>query len=154
MTQVISFYFIAILNTKLSKYDEFEKKQKQFMSEVDDSLAAYLAEVKDENEKLLQKLHISKNENQQSVPLEPVAYSKQEEAKETPTFDFKPPVNIALKSYAQTPTLKQEEENAPQGEIDDRTRAINLRKEGKSVEEIARTLQMGKTEVELILKFN
>ena len=38
-------------------------------------------------------------------------------------------------------------------ELDDRTRAFNMHDEGKPVEEIAKKLGKGKTEVELLLKF-
>ena len=56
LLQLISFYFLALLYTKVSKFDDFEKKQRKIMNEMDDSLGAYLAELKDENERLIQRL--------------------------------------------------------------------------------------------------
>ena len=56
LLQLISFYFLALLYTKVSKFDDLEKKQRKIMNEMDDSLGAYLAELKDENERLIQRL--------------------------------------------------------------------------------------------------
>ena len=54
--QIISFYFLALLYTKVSKFDDLEKKQRKLMDEMDDSIGAYLSELKDENERLIERL--------------------------------------------------------------------------------------------------
>ena len=60
------------------------------------------------------------------------------------------PVNVALKSYNAVTTSQQ----GPTLEIeDDRTQALKLFDAGQSIEEIAKALGKGRTEVELILKF-
>src|SRR4051794_9029785 len=46
--QIISFYFLALMYTKLSKFDNLEKQQRKLMNEMDDSIGAYLSELKDE----------------------------------------------------------------------------------------------------------
>ena len=38
IVQIISFYFLALLYTKVSKFDDLEKKQRKLMVEMDDSL--------------------------------------------------------------------------------------------------------------------
>ena len=154
--QVVGFYFLALFYTKISKFDDLEKKQRKLMEEMDDSIGAYLSELKDENERLIEQLSIRERE--------PVAKAKiSEELSNTQEFAAtleqsqpairinKPtiPVNVALKSYnaattAQGPTLEVE---------DDRTTAFKLYDAGQSVEEIAKQLGKGRTEVELILKF-
>lgn len=48
--QIMTFYFLALLYTKSSKYDDLEKKQQTLMREMDDSIGMYLTELKDEND--------------------------------------------------------------------------------------------------------
>ena len=54
--QLISFYFLIILNTKLAKFKDLEKKQERLMREMDDTISVYLAEMKDENDRLIKEL--------------------------------------------------------------------------------------------------
>lgn len=61
--QLLSFYFLIILNTKLAKFKDLEKKQERLMREMDDTISVYLADMKDENDRLIQELHsVSKSE--------------------------------------------------------------------------------------------
>lgn len=159
ITQVVSFYFLAILYMKVSKYDDFEKKQQKLMEEMDDSLAAYLVEVKDENDKLIEKLASAPPREKRDRDEVEEVYStvnlKDSSLEEAPLINIttpKIPMNQVLKSYGKMSYEPIEELEAPL-EIDDRTRAIELHNEGKSIEEIARMLEKGRTEVELILKF-
>lgn len=162
--QIIVFYFLALLYTKVSKFDALEKKQQRLMQEMDDSLAAYLSEVKDENEQLIKKLANVQRDEQAATKVEeaiqpriPKQEANIEEAPFVNVTTPKVPVNLALKSYAATRPKAVEEvkevEDDPAVEVDDRTRAIQLHDAGQPIEEIARVLGKGKTEVELILKF-
>ena len=123
---------------------------------MDDSLAAYLSEVKDENDKLIKKIMSVQNEQQASTVKLAVNQEHNSEQK-TPLINISTPripVNLALKSYATTkpkPVVNQKIE--VKLEVDDRTRAFELHDNGKSIEEIARALGKGRTEVELLLKF-
>ena len=56
--QIIGFYFLALLYTKVTKFDDLEKKQRKLMAEMDNSIGAYLSELKDENERLIEQLTI------------------------------------------------------------------------------------------------
>lgn len=56
LLQIISFYFIALLNMKISKYKGMEDKQEQMIKEIENSFSAYIAEIKDENDRLLHEL--------------------------------------------------------------------------------------------------
>lgn len=157
IVQVISFYFLALLYTKVSKFDDLEKKQRKLMIEMDDSMGAYLSELKDENERLIERLL----ERDSKPPAKKVVSSalniKQEqqatvEHTQPVLRASKPtiPVNVALKSYNAVTTNQQ----GPTVVVDDdRTQAIKLFDAGQSIEEIAKALGKGKTEVELILKF-
>lgn len=154
--QIIGFYFLALLYTKISKFDNLEKKQQKLMGEMDDSLAAYLSELKDENDRLINKLNFTKGNKQEEQQSQEgtgkiIDLSNQPEEKSPIIGVKKPvvPVNVALKSYG-TAKLHIAQ---PEEEPDDRTRALRLHDAGESIEEIAKTLGKGRTEVELILKF-
>lgn len=157
IVQVISFYFLALLYTKVSKFDDLEKKQRKLMIEMDDSIGAYLSELKDENERLIEQLVTRERAPIAKKVTSSVLVKKQEQ---TATIEQVPPmirvskptipVNVALKSYHAVTTTQQ----GPTLEVeDDRTQALKLFDAGQSIEEIAKALGKGKTEVELILKF-
>lgn len=155
--QTISFYFLALLYTKVSNFDDLEKKQRKLMAEMDDSIAAYLTELKDENDRLIdqldgkaEKAKVSYEEKARDVFLE----NQPSEKKNNPVFDMTTPIiplNIALKSYGAPKQLEPELEEVQ--ESDERMRAIKLYDAGESIENIAKTLGKGRIEVELILKF-
>ena len=157
IVQIISFYFLALLYTKVSKFDDLEKKQRKLMIEMDDSIGAYLSELKDENERLIERLAARPYEpivkKVESSPLAPPV-NKQElaatlEQSQPVIRKSTVPVNLALKSYNAVTTAKE-----PTPAVDDdRTRALKMHDAGQSIEEIAKTLGKGRTEVELILKF-
>ncbi|MGN7386789.1 hypothetical protein [Sporosarcina sp. SAFN-015] len=159
IVQVIGFYFIALLYMKVSKFNNLEKKQQKLMAEMDDAIGAYLSELKEENERLIAIIE-KRQENGKRVEnaldsrhQEP---ERQVERKEftivTPSY----PVKAAMKSYQTAPTVKDSKSSKPVPkvhEMDSRTLAIQMYDEGKPIEEIAKKLGKGKTEVELLLKF-
>lgn len=170
--QIISFYFLALLFTKISNFDDLEKKQRMLMDEMDDSITVYLSEIKDENDRLINELtsKVNQTDEKQTEKNHNPVVDRINNLQEQPSIiDLKTPViplNIALKSYGTTKIqteqveeqgLKEQglEELGPEGllETDERTRAIRLFDAGESIEDIAKTLGKGRTEVELILKF-
>lgn len=140
--QIITFYFLALLYTKSSKYDDLEKKQQGMMREMDDSIGLYLSELKDENDRLIEKLSKRVDKEENTVSPKPIV-------EKSPAVKI--PVNLALKSYQATNNYRNKPE--PVEEPDERTQIIRLHEAGQSIEEIAKTLGKGRTEVELILKF-
>lgn len=157
IVQIISFYFLALMYTKVSKFDDLEKKQRKLMVEMDNSIGAYLSELKDENERLIERLATQDREPVAKKVTSSFLADKQEQmvtAEQAPAMIRvgKPtiPVNVALKSYNAFTTTQQ----GPTMEVDDdRTQALKLFDAGQSIEEIAKALGKGQTEVELILKF-
>lgn len=156
ITQLISFYFLALLNAKVSKFDDLEKRQTTLMREMDDSIGVYLSELKDENDRLIQQLATREEKRVDPVKEVPIQREKKqaivEENKGIETLINIPkmPVNLVLKSYGAA--QKPNEEAIPEV-LDDKARAIQLHDAGHTIEEIAKTLGKGKTEVELVLKF-
>lgn len=155
IVQIVGFYFLALLYTKVSKFDDLEKKQRRIMKEMDDSIGAYLSELKDENDRLINRLATMEMKVDKELANEPFEVPPTPVEEEIPQVHIvapKRPVNLALKSYGEASLFKEdseEEEDHP----DDRVKVLNLHKAGKSVEDIAKELGKGRTEVELILKF-
>lgn len=184
--QLLSFYFLIILNTKLAKFKDLERKQERLMREMDDTISVYLADMKDENDRLIQELQrVSKSEIQNAVKQgEQIVRQKEQEqpsslTKEESTvdgsvsLDNEPrvyvPKNIVANAYsrqqqtgaktdakvvhsAKQPTDATKKEEAKPLTIEQQ--AVELAKQGKTAEEIAKQLQKGKTEIELLLKFH
>ncbi|WP_342566795.1 hypothetical protein MKY09_12565 [Psychrobacillus sp. FSL K6-4046] len=152
LLQIISFYFIALLNMKLSKYKDLEDRQEQTMKEIEDSFSAYLADMKDENDRLLYEL----KENSFVPPIKEHASAK-EEVSTTIKNDIDSSFVISrplvskhkvANSYVQAASLPEKKQPVTMKE-----KVLYYSEEGKSPIEIAKLLQIGKTEVELFLKF-
>ncbi|MBL3647152.1 Swarming motility protein SwrB [Bacillus vallismortis] len=142
-------YAVIILYTRLAAVKETEKQQKKILEETENTLAAFLLELKEENEKLI--------ENTDSP-------SSQAE-KETQKSDLQRSENYAERDEV------QEEENLPEHieglitEVERQEESVNsdvqsfedqvidLYEQGYSASQIAQKLKSGKTEIELFLKF-
>lgn len=157
--QVISFYIIALLYMKISKFNGLEKKQQKLMAEMDDAIGAYLSELKEENERLIEIIEKRQNnfpiyDQEEEVNPADVPAARKESKEKSITINHPSyPVNIALKSYQTASATKDTQEATTDLEVDDRTLAIRMHDEGKSIEEIAKRVGKGKTEIELMLKF-
>ncbi|MFB7155316.1 hypothetical protein [Lysinibacillus sp. NPDC056232] len=185
--QLLSFYFLIILNTKLAKFKDLEKKQERLMREMDDTISVYLAEMKDENDRLIQELQrVSKSETQTNAVKQEEQIARLKEQEQPPSLtkeestvdgsislDHEPriyvPKNIVANAYsrqqqtgakaeakmvhsAQQPSDATEKEEAKPLTVEQQV--VELAKQGKTSEEIAKQLQKGKTEIELLLKFH
>ncbi|CAN2251684.1 Swarming motility protein SwrB [Bacillus vallismortis] len=142
-------YAVMILYTRLAAVKETEKQQKKILEETENTLAAFLLELKEENEKLI--------ENTDSLP------SQADEEAQTPHLQN-------AKTYSERSTV-QEEENLPEHieglitEVERQEESVNsdvqtfedqvidLYEQGYSASQIAQKLKSGKTEIELFLKF-
>ncbi|MCM3709915.1 hypothetical protein [Sporosarcina luteola] len=158
--QMISFYFMALLYMKISKFNNLEKKQHKLMAEMDDAIVAYLSELKEENDRLIN--IIEKQQEDRSLQEtaredRPIDDSiKSSEKKTIPIKTPGYPMKAALKSYKTAPALNKDSlasQVTEEFELDPRTLAIRMHDNGKPIEEIAKRLGKGKTEVELLLKF-
>lgn len=179
--QLISFYFLIILNTKLAKFKDLEKKQERLMREMDDTISVYLAEMKDENDRLIKELQsVSQSEiaasslqqtEQYMTPQEQPTLPVVQEVKSDSSLSLEKdariyvPKNIVANAYSRqqhtsskmvktASPLKVEEQKEAEKLLTVEQQALELAKQGKSPEEIAKQLQKGKTEIELLLKFH
>lgn len=186
--QLLSFYFIVLLNMKLSKFKDLERKQEQLMSEMDDVISAYLLEMHEENDRLIEELSkkqpplkddykdreqasFSNTNIQTVIPLKKNNKVQLEPLQQVDsTFDMEAralvPKTVAAKAYAQQKVPanqtqeKQQTIQQAKKSLEDKKiptyeeHVIQLAKEGKSAEQIAKIMQKGKTEIELLLKFH
>lgn len=147
----ILIYFVIILNTRLSAFKAAEKEQKQLLEETENTLTAFLMELKDENEKLVREIRANAEEEPQRVQTQPdipaqtPALPEADESRDLP-----------LHIEAMINEVEQEEDELNQKEqesVSYEEEALALYEKGLSPEEIARQLKSGKTEIELFLKF-
>lgn len=176
--QLLSIYFIIILNTKLAKFKDLEKKQERLMREMDDSISLYLAEMKDENNRLIQALQVVPKPEKTGVVEQKRSASPKNQGQSLASKDSQTkdagrnhdepriliPKNIVANAYSRqqvgaTPVQAtsskqppvQKEEPQP---LSLEQQIVQMAKQGKTAEEIAKKLQKGKTEIELLLKFH
>ncbi|WP_445488213.1 hypothetical protein [Niallia sp. 03133] len=166
---ILAFLFIALLFVRQNRFVSLEKQQKQSMEEVENLIAAFIVEMKEENELFLQKMKITekrkaapKKEKENIEKLSLVSFEK-----EHPEINMLPSKKQAANVYKKTIDMKQEEkEDAgellnliyPLEKEDPKEKSLlekvlDLKEQGKNTEEIAKILNKGKTEIELFLKF-
>ena len=176
------------MNTKLAQFKDLEKKQERLMREMDDTISVYLAEMKDENDRLINELQRvpkqkavvlsapieqdQKNSKQQSErETQQVKVEKSPKEVNKPEFEVEPRVLIPKKTVANAYSRQQHastnasNQSSSVATLNDviiekqkehtfEDQVVQLSKEGKNIEEIAKELQKGKTEIELLLKFH
>lgn len=167
LLQLISMYFIALLFAKVNKFNDLEVKQQKLMSEMEDVMSAYLVEVRDENEQFFNKLsdEVGTMKKEQSK----LAHAVLEHNQKTRTTEKQPSIamSYAQKRYGQTaqqPTKEQIEAETLEKQLttevprendqfNELSEVQQLHAQGFTIEEIAQKLKKGKTEVELMIKF-
>ncbi|RWZ60465.1 coupling factor for flagellin transcription and translation [Halobacillus fulvus] len=118
---------LFIMNTRIRKTEELELRQKEIAHDIEGLFQSYLLEIKEENAKLANMANEPRTDSLEAAPL-----------KETKKESYVPPVP---------------EEEAPLYEPSLTSRILELKRKGYTIEEIARQLNRGKTEIELLLKF-
>ncbi|QGM30674.1 hypothetical protein GI482_09950 [Bacillus sp. N3536] len=153
LLQIISFYFIALLNMKMSKYKGMEDKQEQMIKEIENSFSAYIAEIKDENDCLLHEL--KEQNNYSSEKKEVISIAKKEISSASNEESQSLIISRPLVSKQKAASSYVQSSNLPEKEIPItlKEKVLYYSEEGKNPTEIAKLLQIGKTEVELFLKF-
>ena len=200
--QLLSFFLIMILNSKLAKFKDLEARQEKIIREMDDAIGAYLMEMKEENNRLIEELTATKQAHAMKVELQPVVQQQfdikqsmiQETienvedllyAQEQPSAESisdrmaqstkqKPFVPIAFATNAYNKQKEQSntevasvpaefseddtdsfiEENASPELAPFERKVVVMHQAGKTIEEIAKETQKGKTEIELLIKFH
>mgnify|MGYP001209327417 CR=1 FL=1 len=172
---VLLFFAVILLYVRQTKIMDLEKKYEVLNRELENSMAAFLMEIRYENEKFLKTFH----QLAEDRPLSPSGSPKREErdvvdglddfSKDVPDFAAEKKSSGSNKEENSSSGSKayldpQELLSGGEGSPDvspamknhfDITQVIKERmEEGISLDEIAKELNKGKTEMELLVKFN
>lgn len=171
-------FAIILLYLRQNRLVEAEKKQERIIKEIEEVFSAYLFELKEENEKFIELMTKRPGKKQSENKKDPSIEIEEEDRNQSPESGNQgdqPPrfgkgisYHAARKAYQQNSEPVSEEEitvelieelptslengqvSKPLSLID---QVMEMKRQGKSVEEIARVLDKGKTEIELLLKF-
>ncbi|EZP78065.1 hypothetical protein H839_04984 [Parageobacillus genomosp. 1] len=150
LLHALSLWIIILLYLRLAKVKEMEKQQ-QMTEEIEQTFSAYLLEWKEENERFLTELAAILPNRSRTDHLPKDSAEPQAEGNETtaPNEETEP-----LPSYfPNIDEIKDIVDIRQQPASSAADRVWQLYGQGKTVEEIAKILNKGKTEVELLLKF-
>mgnify|MGYP005828204177 CR=1 FL=1 len=160
LLNIVSLLAIVLLFSRQNRFLNMEKEQKKMIMELEEVISTYLIEMKEENEEFIKAFNHqvksqthttdkTDDENETGSPLQTkpkwpgAGYKQASKAyQQTPT----PQMGSVEKKLEVKPTVKTNEDPLIQ-------QVLSLKKEGKSIEEIAQTVGKGKTEIELLLKF-
>jgi biopolymer transport protein ExbB/TolQ len=136
---IVSFFLIILLFLKWTKVKEIEKRQAEMIREMETLMASYLVEFKEENDRFVRQLTSKQNHSKQNKKV------KREEP-------FLPLPNIEVIEDRLEISMKDEQQDE-QSVQELAEQAFLLQQQGKTLDEIAKILKKGKTEIELLLKF-
>ncbi|HAQ06187.1 MAG TPA: hypothetical protein DCR24_01110 [Bacillus bacterium] len=167
-------FAIILLYLRQNRLVEAEKKQGKIIGEIEEIFSAYLLELKEEHDQFIDKMRKTqrRKEAQASEEEPPEKHETEGRTVASPRVGTGITYHAARKAYKQNSdpinTLDGEPgsvipSNTPPNQIDQDLirfqqlsmidQVIQLEKQGLSIENIARRLNKGKTEVELLLKF-
>ncbi|MFB1081084.1 hypothetical protein [Jeotgalibacillus sp. JSM ZJ347] len=136
---IASFLSIYLLFMRQNRLISKEVQHEKALTEIEQTFTGYLLEMKDENEAFLKQFE---KISRQTAANE-IKPSESSEAAET-VMTVKTTRNLAAAAYKKPQPKKPES-------MSDRARAMV--DQGYSIEEVAKELKKGKTEIELMLKF-
>ncbi|MCM3353055.1 Swarming motility protein SwrB [Bacillus halotolerans] len=142
-------YAVIILYMRLAAVKETEKQQKKLLEETENTLAAFLLELKEENEKLIDNLDVP------SVQTEEKQEEEHQQAEQHSERGAVQEENNALPEHIEglINEVERAEENVNSDARSFEDEVMALYEQGYSASEIAQKLKSGKTEIELFLKF-
>ena len=162
----IALLFIVLLYTRFVRLKEWEQTQSAMMKEMEEVFSAHLMEMKEQNDEFIQRFEQMKRDKES-------ASKKESSPSNIPVFDklsvpskqdFLEMMDTEKADNASVPDPPQSpKEPAVMLEWDGKEdlepeqikkMALSLQKKGLTIEEIAKHLHRGKTEIELLLVFN
>ncbi|RXI97981.1 hypothetical protein DS745_16660 [Anaerobacillus alkaliphilus] len=159
----LAFFIIVLLVQKMNANNPKEQANdlEKLKREIEDLLVAYTTEMKEENEKLINKIAIKRKAyeksqqnavNKYDQPRTKIVDAKKETAiitEETPKTSSK---QVVIEEDVFVPPLISETEDIV--EQSTTAQVLSLANQGFSAKEIAKKLKIGDGEVELLLKFH
>lgn len=140
-----------------------KQEMEKIKDELEDLLIAYTAEIKEGNERLLKQLEENKQLNQVTERRTAPEIKNVEEPVKVKGNHYAPHnIHVKQNDFEEEPEERYDEYSPPvvnqatedmYYEQSDTAKVLALAKQGLSVEQIAKKLNMGKGEVDLMLKF-
>ncbi|WP_078413234.1 hypothetical protein [Priestia abyssalis] len=162
----LALLFIVLLYMRFVRLKEIEQTQSVMMKEMEEVISAHLMEMKEQNDEFIRKFEQMKQDKgnarkKQSPPPDIPVFDKLSIPSEQDFLEMME-TETADNGNIPKPALKQEEQEVLSkwdGRKDMtpeqiKKMAISLQKKGLTIEEIAKHLHRGKTEIELLLIFN
>ncbi|MDZ5473453.1 hypothetical protein SM124_17200 [Bacillus sp. 31A1R] len=179
---IIALFAIIILYLRQNRFANMETKQEKMLHEMEETISTYLMQMQEENEQFINKIievnrrspkigaEVKNNQLEETVELPPLKKNSAGQKRFASATVYQAtkaykqpitgtqPINFDEDEVALPPIDKEkrDEEIIPQVSQSDSLieQAILLSEQGLSYEEIAKKLNKGKTEIELLLKFN
>lgn len=155
LMNILLAFALLILYMRQNKLVEIEKRQKLALEEAEQVMAALLEEIKEENERLITRIKESR-ETEDKMADAMAADIIMEKKDSVPAAEEHQVVQEAEGSLEPTEEPASVQSSAS-GEADDpmplREQVELLAEQGLTVTDIARKLNKGKTEIELLMKF-
>ncbi|MFS0823584.1 hypothetical protein [Bacillus sp. 1P02SD] len=151
----VAFFFIILLYLKITQLKDVEMKQERLLKEFENVITSYVMEIKEENEVFLNRIKDMKHEQEEghkdSIHIKEPELTTDELQDLLPSYIER---EEAGKVNVEENEIIQETHGNDENSKDTIVRDIeHLMKLGLSYEEIARKLNKGKTEIELLHKF-
>ncbi|WP_066193799.1 MULTISPECIES: hypothetical protein [Gracilibacillus] len=147
LIHLVTFIIIKQWKKKVDAVEEAELRMKEQSRSLEDTLALYLVEIKEENAALIERLEAEQSSSRTKEPI--VTNAEQPPHQETEQPDEA--VETLTADYQPITEVDQVEDKLEQSLI---AQALHLQDKGYTIEGIAKKLNKGKTEIELLLKFN
>ncbi|TGB04778.1 DUF6115 domain-containing protein [Halobacillus salinus] len=136
---------IFTLSTRIKKAEELELRQQEIASEIEGMFSSYLLEIKEENQRMTEWIERKPSFHTETSNEEHIGFSVAEKLSTKEGAGDSQPAGY-------TPP---EPEEQPSGYTPSASSEIlKMRNKGYSIDDIAKQLDKGKTEVELLLKFH
>lgn len=163
LLNIICLLAIVILYTRQNRYVDLERRQGKMIEEMEETISAYLIEMKEENDAFIESFH--KREGSSAARgTDPEGHTGAHSADEKPFSPANKRLNAA-KAYKNnssaevsdpgegwSPPLPDSFGTDEEGTLT--AQVLKFYEKGQSVEDIAKKLGKGKTEIELLIKFN
>ncbi|WP_226681294.1 hypothetical protein [Sutcliffiella horikoshii] len=143
---LLAIFFIVLLYIKLSKVQQLEQEYRTLIQDAEDTITSYVLELKEENNTFLQKLS-NPNPSTSQIDKHESIDTREDDLTEADLKDLLTQENVRDDD---TETLREEK---PFEEWNFKDQVKYLSGSGLSSSQIAKKLNRGKTEVELLLKF-
>ncbi|THE14496.1 hypothetical protein E1I69_04280 [Bacillus timonensis] len=152
----VAFFLIILLYLKITQLKDVEMKQERLLKEFENVITSYVMEIKEENEVFLNRIKDMNHEQKEESQKESI-HIREPELTTDDLQDLLPSYSDreeAGKVNLVENEIKQETHGNNENSKDTIVRDIeHLLKLGLSYEEIAKKLNKGKTEIELLHKF-